>query len=347
MNDPLSPTPPNICPLGSPSLPVISVIIVSWNASKFLEECIDSLSRGVALPYEVIVVDNASSDGSPEMLAAKFPWVQLIQSGANLGFSKGNNLGLRQSRGKYYALVNSDVNVFPDCLDKLSRFLDEHPDVGMVGPRVLSGDGRLQISCRRFPNLWNSACEVFRLHKLFPSSAFFGGEEMFFFDHRKLCEVEVLSGCFIVARRSAVEQFGLLDESFFFYAEDVDWCRRCTQSGWKILFCPDAESIHYGGGSSSNDPKRFAATQLKARLHLWAKYYSIFSQWGFVCILIFHCSLRLFAAWIVIIVRSRKKKDPVRFAQNQIAGLKAILHNLPRYRGAPNRNDAVISPVNR
>ena len=225
--------------------PEISVIIVSWNARSFLEECLDSLSRGITRTHEVIVVDNASTDGSPEMVTERFPWVILIQTGENLGFSKGNNIGINRSRGKYLALVNSDVNVLPDCLDQLAAFLDEQRDVGMVGPRVLYGDRRLQSSCRRFPNLWNNSCEVLKLNKLFPKSEFFAGEHMFYFSYNQTREVEVLVGCFILARHHAVKQFGLLDEGFWMYGEDLDWSRRCWQSEWKVMFYPGAEAIHY------------------------------------------------------------------------------------------------------
>ena len=163
--------------------PEISVIIVSWNASGYLEKCLGSLSSGIARTYEVIVVDNNSSDGSPTMIMNKYPWVKLIQTGANLGFSKGNNIGIKSSRGKYLALINSDALALPDCLDALSQFLADHPDVGMVGPRVMNGDRSLQSSCRRFPTLWNNACEVFLLNRLFPRIEFFAGEEMLYFTH--------------------------------------------------------------------------------------------------------------------------------------------------------------------
>ena len=136
--------------------PEISVIIVSWNASGYLEKCLESLSSGIARSYEVIVVDNDSNDGSPLMVMHRFPWAKLIQTGANLGFAKGNNIGIENSRGKYLALINSDAIALPGCLDALSQFLDDHPDVGMVGPRVMNGDRSLQSSCRRFPTLWNN-----------------------------------------------------------------------------------------------------------------------------------------------------------------------------------------------
>jgi GT2 family glycosyltransferase len=304
--------------------PEISVIIVSWNAVKFLEECLDSLSRGIVRACEVIVVDNASTDGSPDLVAAKFPWVVLIQTGRNQGFAKGNNLGIRHSRGKYLALVNSDVNVLPDCLDHLAIFLAEHPRVGMVGPRIMYGDRRQQSSCRRFPNLWNNACEVFRLNKLLPRSAFFAGEHMFYFAYDRTCEVEVLVGCFILARREAVNQFGLLDEDFWMYGEDVDWCRRCGQSGWRVMFHPEAEAIHYCGGSSANDPVRFSLAQQQARLQLWAKHHSRFARWGLVALLTIQCCLRLLGTGILAALGRSEQSTATMRMRIQLACLQKL-----------------------
>ncbi len=139
----------------------ISVVIVGWNAKRYLELCLESLAT--APPHrtmEVLVVDNASSDGTAEMIESKFPWVQLIKSPENLGFSRGNNVAIRQCQGRYIALVNPDVIVLPGCLDTLAEFLDQNPKVGDVGPRVLNPDMTLQSSCRRFPTLWNNFCSA-------------------------------------------------------------------------------------------------------------------------------------------------------------------------------------------
>jgi GT2 family glycosyltransferase len=305
--------------------PDISVIIVSWNAKKLLEECLDSLSRGIERSYEVIVVDNASTDGSPEMVAGKFPWVTLIASKDNNGFAKGNNIGINRSRGKYLALVNSDVNVLSGCLDKLAEFLDNHPDAGMVGPRVKYGDGRQQSSCRRFPSLWNNTCEILQLNRLFPRSPFFAGEHMFYFSYDRIREVDVLVGCFILARRAAVQEFGLLDEGFWMYGEDVDWGRRCWQAGWKVMFYPNAEAIHYCGGSSSNDPVRFEVAQLQAVLRLWGKHRSRAVQAAFWILKTLQCTLRLFAAGLWAI--AAKRQDSVLRVRTQVACLRALWRN--------------------
>jgi GT2 family glycosyltransferase len=306
------------------NLPEISVIIVSWNASGYLEKCLESLSSGVARTYEVIVVDNNSSDGSATMVMNKFPWVKLIQTGANLGFAKGNNIGIKNSRGEYLALINSDALALPGCLDALSRFLDDHPDVGMVGPRVMYGDRRLQSSCRRFPTLWNNACEVLLLNRLFPRIEFLAGEHMFYFSYDRTREVEVLVGCFILARRNAINQFGLFDEAFFFYGEDIDWSRRCWQSGWRVMFYPGAEAIHFCGGSSTNSRVRFSVAQQTARLQLWAKYRSRFAVAGLMALLAWQCSARLIVAGLIFMFRLHRWKDPAVLSSIQLACLRDL-----------------------
>jgi GT2 family glycosyltransferase len=308
--------------------PQISVVIVSWNALKYLDECLDSLSRGIVRPYEVLVVDNASSDGSPEMVERNYPWVILIRSATNLGFSKANNIGIKQCRGTYIALINSDVNVFPSCLDNLADFLDQNPSVGLVGPRVMYGDRKQQSSCRHFPSLWNNFCEVFYLNRLFPRSRFFSGEHMFYFPYDRTIEVEVLVGCFIMARRRALDDFGLLDENFFFYGEDLDWSRRCRQAGWKVMFYPGAECIHYCGGSSANDPVRFSVAQLKARVQLWAKYRSKAAQVGLIVLLIAQCSFRMGGAIFKLLLPGTDREKARHRAGQQLTGLRALVAHL-------------------
>ena len=279
-------------PAATDPIPEISVIIVSWNACKFVEECLDSLSRGITRTSEVIVVDNASKDGSEAMVREKFPWVHLIQSGRNLGFAKGNNLAFAHARGRYVGLVNSDVNVFPGCVDTLARYLDEHPDVGMVGPRILNADRSIQNSCRAFPNLWNKFCTVANLSRLFPTSPWFSGDEMHWFDHKHERPVDALVGCFIMTRRKAVDEFGLLDENFFMYGEDLDWGYRCRKAKWQVMFYPGTESIHYRGASSNNDPIRFTIELQRASFQLWAKHRSWLARALYGCLVFVHTALR-------------------------------------------------------
>lgn len=253
----------------------VSIVIVSWNTKQLLVECIESISvENAAFPIEVIVVDNASTDGSAEEIAERFPWVRLIRNESNLGFAKANNIGIRSATGNYVCLINSDVKLRQGCLVELHRFLEGHPAVGIAGPRILYPDLTMQMSCKSFPSLWNSFCAAVGLDKLFPKSKLFSGDHMAFFGHDTTRPVDVLAGVFWMVRRGALEQIGLLDESFFFYGEDVDWCKRFWESGWEVVFYPDAEAIHHLGSSSSNAPVKYYIEQRKAKLSYWRKHHS-------------------------------------------------------------------------
>lgn len=254
---------------------VVSIVIVSWNARDFLVQCLNSLSAETCrYPLEIIVVDNASTDGSPECVGRQFPQVHLIRNTANLGFAKANNIGIAQSRGSYLALINSDVKVLPDCLTRLVDYCEQHPEVGMAGPRVLGGDGKLQRSCRGFPSVWNMLCRALALDSFFPKSKLFTGYSLRHWPQNYLRPVDILTGCFWLIRKDALPRVGLLDESFFMYGEDMDWCRRFWKHGWQVMFVPAAEAIHYGGGSSVNAPVRFYLEMQRADLQYWKKHHS-------------------------------------------------------------------------
>ncbi|HRT58989.1 MAG TPA: glycosyltransferase family 2 protein [Candidatus Paceibacterota bacterium] len=272
----------------------VSVVIVSWNAKAFLARCLASLTeRACAYPMEVIVVDNASQDGSPEMVERDFPQVRLIRTGSNLGFARGNNRGIRESRGKYLCLINSDVEVRPDCITRLVDYCEAHPDVGMVGPRILGGDGKLQRSCRGFPTVWNMLCRALALDAMFPRSSWFGGYLLPYWNHDSEREVDILSGCFWMVRRAALETVGLLDESFFMYGEDMDWCKRFWAGGWRLVFVPDAVAVHYGGASSASAPVRFFIEKQRADLQYWRKHHSWAARQCYFAVACVHHALRV------------------------------------------------------
>jgi GT2 family glycosyltransferase len=241
---------------------------------------------------EVLVVDNASTDGSVAMIEARFPWVKLIKSSENLGFAKGNNVAIRQCQGRYIALVNPDVIVFPGCLDALADFLDENPKVGNVGPRVFNPDMSQQSTCRRFPTLWNNFCSATSLATTFTKSRIFAGEHMWFFSHDRTLTVDVIVGCFSMIRHETFDQVGLLDEDLFMYGDDVDWCRRCWKAGWQVVFYPGAQAIHDRGKTTAPYPVRFAVAQQRSVLHYWTKYHSFWGVLGIRSIMLFHHVLR-------------------------------------------------------
>jgi GT2 family glycosyltransferase len=297
----------------------ISVVIVGWNAEHYLELCLESLAKAPPRRrMEVFVVDNASTDGSVEMIEAKFPWVKLIKSSENLGFAKGNNVAIRQCQGRYIALVNPDVIVFPGCLDALADYLDENPKVGNVGPRVLNPDLSLQSTCRRFPTLWNNFCSAAGLSARFKNSRFFAGEHMFYFPHDRTLPVDVLVGCFSMIRREAFDTVGLLDEGLFMYGDDVDWCLRARNAGWEVVFHPGAEAIHDRGKITAPFPVRFAVAQQRSVLHYWTKHHGFWGVLGIRSIMFFHHMLRYASALLSGLVHSRE--TPQNDVRKQVSG---------------------------
>jgi len=272
---------------------IVSVIIVSWNARGYLKQCLESLTPAVCrYPMEIIVVDNASSDGSPELVESSFPQVRLIRNPINLGFARGNNLGIQNSHGRYLCLINSDVKVLPDCISRLVDYCEQHPEVGMAGPQVAGGDGKLQRSCRGFPTLWNMLCRALALDSLFPRCKLFTGYSLSHWPQNATRAVDILSGCFWLIRRETLSRVGLLDEAFFMYGEDMDWSKRFWLNGSSLAFVSEAEAVHYGGASSSNAPIRFYIEKQRADLQYWKKHHSRIATAGYFVISCLHLMLR-------------------------------------------------------
>ena len=231
----------------------VSAIVVTHNAAAWIERSLESLAGTGA---EVIVVDNASTDGTPGLVREKFPDARVIEQ-ENKGFGAGNNAGMRAASGRYYLLLNPDAWLTEGALDKLVAFADEHPEAAVVGPRLLNPDGSLQRSVRGYPSPWRIATEYFFLRKLGPRThalnAFFGEQ----FDHESVREAEYLFGACLLVRREAVDEVGGFDEDFFLMSEEVDWCYRFREAGWKVLFYPGAEVFHVVGASLN--PRQFHA----------------------------------------------------------------------------------------
>lgn len=225
----------------------LSIIIVSWNACELLATCVQSIYDNLDVPRtEVIVVDNGSDDGSPEMVQTRFPQVRLIENAENRGFAAANNQGLRASRGRYLLLLNSDTEVRPGALRTLVNFLDMHLNVGVVGPKLLNTDGTLQRSSYTFPTVLKEAVLL-------------GGERVartlvgdypFAPITRSAMPVDWVKGAALMIRRDVVDAVGELDETFFFYTEETDWCYRVRQAGWLVMYEPGAAIVHHDGGSS-------------------------------------------------------------------------------------------------
>jgi len=289
---------------------IVSIIIVSWNARDHLKQCLESLTPAVCrYPMEIIVVDNASSDGSPEMVEGGFPHVRLIRNPANLGFARGNNLGIERSSGQYLCLINSDVKVLPDCINRLVDYCEQHREVGMVGPRIIGDNGKLQRSCRGFPTLWNMLCRALALDTIFSRCKLLTGYSLSHWPQDCTQTVDILSGCFWLVRRETLDRVGLLDESFFMYGEDMDWCKRFWLGGSKLVFVPLAEAIHYGGASSSNSPVRFYIEKQRADLQYWKKHHSRMATACFFLISCLHLLLRVAGYSLAFLFHQGARQD--------------------------------------
>jgi GT2 family glycosyltransferase len=290
-------------------MPDVSIIIVSWNAKQYLLDCLQSLVGTInGYSQEIIVVDNASSDDSPNAVASQFPQITLIKNEDNLGFAKANNIGIRKSIGRYLCLINSDVVVLNNCIKAMIDFMEQHPGAGMAGPKILNPDRSLQVSCRHFPSIWNNLCQATGLNKVFPKSDFFSEPFMKYWTHDQVRKVDVLTGCFWMVRRKALEKVGLLDEDFFFYGEDLNWCKRFHDAGWDVVFYPKAEAIHFGGASSSNAPIRFYLELQKADLLYWRKHNGVIGRLSYTIIILLRQTLRIVYGAIRYIVQPSERQ---------------------------------------
>jgi len=269
--------------INSENKPTVSIVIVTWNGKKYAMECLDSLRAldGV-IGIEVVVVDNASTDGTPQAIRELYPEVKLIQNDANYGFAKANNIGTAATSGEYVALVNSDVVVPPYCLEKMVAFMKANPDIGLLGPKMLSPTGGIGDSVYRLPTVWNYLCFALGLHALAPNSKSFGGFLMAGYAYDKTEDVEVLTGWFWMAPRGALNQVGGLDERFFMYGEDIDWCYRFRKAGWRVVFFADAEALHYGAASSGLAPSRFYVEMARANLQYFQKHHGWLGGLGYL-----------------------------------------------------------------
>ncbi len=221
----------------------VSAIVVTYNALPWIERCLESV-RGC----ELIVVDNGSSDGTPALVRERFPEARLIER-ENRGLGAGWNVGIEAASGRWLFFLNADAWVVGDGIARLVEVLEREPEAAVVGPRLRYPDGRLQRSVRGFPTLWRLATEYFFLRKLAPGTrllnAFYAGG----FQHDREYEAEFLMGAALLVRREAIAEVGGLDERFFLFSEEVDWCYRFRQAGWKVIFTPAAEAVHVGGAA--------------------------------------------------------------------------------------------------
>ena len=304
-----------------------TVIIVSWNARYYLDKCLASIyTHTGANNRQIIVVDNASVDGSPELVRESYPSVNLICLESNLGFAKANNIGIRESRGKYLFLINSDVEVKSDFIVPLQDFMERSPDIGLLGPRMVNADGNLQRSCMGFPTLWNMFCRSFALDTIFPNSTLFCGHLMTHWDHASARDVEVVNGCFWVVRTDALRDVGPLDEDYFFYGEDMDWCKRFHDKGWRVFYYPAVEAIHYGGASAVNAPVKYHVELHRANMQYYRKHHSTAAYFAFYILTVIHPVVRIAVHGMAHLLGIGSKEETAYKVERSIVCLKMLLN---------------------
>ena len=244
---------PGLLPAPAGAKP-LSVIVVSYQCREALAGCLDSLEREQTnIPLDVVVVDNASRDGTPELVETRFPWVTLIRNDANVGFATAANQAIRSSTSPYLLLLNPDMLVPPHAIASAVEELGRHPDVGMLGVKLVRPDGTFDHACKRgFPTIPSALAYFFRLDRLWPRSERLAGYTAGQLAADETGHVDAVNGAFMLIRREAAESVGPLDERYWMYAEDLDWCQRFWKRGWKVLYWPGVEVIHWKGGSSGD-----------------------------------------------------------------------------------------------
>jgi GT2 family glycosyltransferase len=259
---------PDSAPLVAQASVDLAVVVVTYNSAATIEACLRSIQAEG--PAEIIVVDNASRDDTVSLLAASFPNLRLIANPVNEGFGRACNRGWRETRAPFVLLLNPDTELRPGALRALLSFAAAQPRAALVGPRILNPDGTLQHSCFRFPSLRMVVTGFFGLIALdSPANGRYSHQE-----YERAHQVEHLLGACLLARRAAGQQVGLLDERFFIYFEETDWCYRMRAAGWQNWYCPAATVVHLGAHSTSRDPERMSAEFYRSQARFYRKHYT-------------------------------------------------------------------------
>lgn len=240
-------------------------------------QCLESVFEQTRVSFELFVVDNASSDGSAQMVAQQFPEVHLIANDTNNGFAAANNQAIPLAQGTYVLLLNPDTRVLDHALDKMVNYLEESRDAGALACKLLNSDGSLQKSVGNFYSFCNTLLENRIIPKLAPSNDFLAKKLVAFWDHNSEREIDWARGAVLMVRRAVVEQIGLLDEQFYIYGEEIDWCWRIKAAGWKIMYIPESEIIHHGKAASNQRQVEMFIQNYKSFYIFLKKHYPLYS----------------------------------------------------------------------
>jgi GT2 family glycosyltransferase len=261
----------------------LGIVIVNWNTRDYLRRCLNSVLASEGVSFAAVVVDNGSDDTSVEMVHDEFPHVQVIAGHGNIGYPAGNNLGLCHlgyiDRGpapnapRYTLLLNPDTELPPTALADVVSYMDEHPEIGVIGPRLVLPDGSLDLACRRsLPTPEVALWRMIGFSKLFPKSHRFARYNLTYLNEHATAEVGSVVGAFMMLRREAIERVGLMDERFFMYGEDIDWCKRVAEAGWQIIYYPRVTVLHVKR-AASRQSRRASFEFVRAFLLFYNKHY--------------------------------------------------------------------------
>lgn len=291
----------------------LSIIIVNWNTRQFLQDCLLSiLEASLHVSYEVWVVDNASADGSVEMLEESFPWVHVIANQTNPGFARANNQAIKNSQGNFVLLLNPDTIVKPRALDILLEFLNLHPEAGGTGPRLLNPDGSLQLSIFRKPRLLREVWWLFHLDRVWLYSRYPVGR----WKLDQTYQVDIIMGACLLLRHEVLDAVGLLDEEYFIYSEEVDLCYRVQDAGWELYWVPQAQVIHFGGQSTQQVAGEMFLRLYQGKVMFYRKHSSKATVSIYKLILYVAAALRLFLTPFAFLEPAPRKNNHLQLARN-------------------------------
>jgi len=300
LNQPLTATPIDADRL------LVSVVIVSWNTRELLRACLQSVREAACdLPGAVgiVVVDNASQDGSAEMVREAFPEVDLVRNSLNVGFAAANNQGIRRMRGRYVLLLNPDTEGRAGFLRTLVSFLEAHAETGAVGPRVLGARGEHQVSCYPLPTLGRELWRLFHLDGIRPRGTY----PTSLFEATTPQRVESMLGACLLVRRDALEDAGLLDEQFFIYTEEIDLCRRLQDRGWRLYWIPQSVIVHHGGASTTQVALRMFVELYRSKVQYFRKHFGRRGAIGYKAVLVAAALPRMGLASVAMAVRPAQR----------------------------------------
>ncbi len=293
---------------------MVSIILVSYNTSELTRLAIETLQRSVCTPeLQIIVIDNASRDDSVQMLRTHFPQITLITNNQNVGFGRANNQALPLLKGEYVLLLNTDAFVAPDTIEKTVDFMQKHPQVGILGVKLIGRDKSLQPSCRYFPNILNLFLQRAELNRWFPMVRYV--DDMAW-DHTTERQCDWVPGCYYLLRKQVIEDIGLFDPRYFLYYEEVDHCWAAKRAGWQVMYFPGCEVVHIGGESAKSDGEISQASRQLVSLQIESEYLFFRKNYG-ILVTIAHGLLQGVAD-IVLTLKDLLKFRPLRHTQQHL-----------------------------